>query len=423
MKKTLYVHLDSSPLPKKMKDLIVLECNSLDDFCSFLGYELIVGLTTADGIPYYKVFQPGNLLIDFAGINKEVFALIVCKWESLLSELLHKHVAKEEIYRLKLPDEYTSWLLHHDDENFRVVGKKLLQKNSEVVLQGCGLYEEVIMGIWQRLKRSLHDNETVIDCIVFSNPIIELDSALIKDSKAILGDVSLLSLLQWKKKLADQKEQRILFLAGQRKMEQERRQKSDHNIRIKNHILSMKYIKGGTFRMGSLYGNETPIHSVTLSDFHITDYYVTECLWKAVMGNDHNSMTQNEAMLKDRMYCHCPALIPVQNISWFECQEFVGKLSNLTGKHFALPTEAQWEYVAIKKAFYFVSGVEWCNDWYGPYTSEDQNNPLGPSSGICKILRGFIPIICTQDSSRAYDFPHSCCRHGIGIKFRLVLLP
>ena len=185
---------------------------------------------------------------------------------------------------------------------------------------------------------------------------------------------------------------------------------------------NMVKIKGGTFRMGatseqSNYDNdEKPVHSVTLSDYYMGETEVTQELWEAVMGsNPSRFMGDNQR--------------PVERVSWDDCQEFIKKLNQLTGKEFRLPTEAEWEYaarggkysrgykysgsnnsdevawygtnsgdkthpVATKKAnelgLYDMSGnvLEWCNDWYGDYHSNSQTNPTGPSQGEYRVLRG-----------------------------------
>ena len=121
---------------------------------------------------------------------------------------------------------------------------------------------------------------------------------------------------------------------------------------------------------------------------------------------------------------------PVQNVNWYDCQEFLKKLNELSGLHFILPTEAQWEYAARggnKSRGYMYSGsndvdavawhkenstdgetypvglkqpnelglydmsgnvAEWCSDYNGRYTKESQTNPTGPSSGTRRVRRG-----------------------------------
>ena len=120
---------------------------------------------------------------------------------------------------------------------------------------------------------------------------------------------------------------------------------------------------------------------------------------------------------------------PVESISWDECQEFIAQLNLLTGKTFRLPTEAEWEFAARggnKSQGYLYSGSnyyslvavyrgnsgretagvgafasnelglydmsgdveEFCQDWYGDYSSDAQTNPKGPATGPGRVLRG-----------------------------------
>ena len=101
----------------------------------------------------------------------------------------------------------------------------------------------------------------------------------------------------------------------------------------------MVYVPGGTFTMGATaeqgsdaWGWEKPAHSVTLSGYYIGKYEVTQKQWKAIMGNNPSDFKGDN--------------LPVGNVSWDDCQEFIRKLNQLTGKKFSLPTEAQWEYAA-----------------------------------------------------------------------------
>lgn len=185
---------------------------------------------------------------------------------------------------------------------------------------------------------------------------------------------------------------------------------------------TMVAVKGGTFTMGatSEQGSdaldfEKPAHQVTLSDYYIGQTEVTQSLWKAVMGSNPSNYKGDN--------------LPVEQVSWDECQVFIQKLNQLTGKQFRLPTEAEWEYaarggrksrgykyaggndiglvawykgnsgnethpVATKQAnelgIYDMSGNvwEWCSDWYGDYQSSSQSDPQGPSSGFFRVSRG-----------------------------------
>ena len=184
----------------------------------------------------------------------------------------------------------------------------------------------------------------------------------------------------------------------------------------------MVYVEGGTFTMGATSeqgseaeSDEKPAHQVTLSSFSIGKYEVTQEEWEAVMGSNPSSFKGMK--------------LPVEQVSWNDCQDFIRKLNQLTGKHFRLPTEAEWEYAArggsksrgYKYAggndigsvawYYGYSGSkthevgqkqpnelglydmsgnvhEWCQDWYGSYSGTSQTNPTGSSSGSIRVIRG-----------------------------------
>lgn len=185
----------------------------------------------------------------------------------------------------------------------------------------------------------------------------------------------------------------------------------------------MVWVDGGTFMMGGAasdpdYDNK-PAHRVTLTGYYIGKFEVTQELWLAVMDTNPSLFQQDNMMRR-----------PVEQVSWYDCQEFISKLNELTGKCFRLPTEAEWEYAARggnkshgykyagsnsidNVAWYYdkfdFSGThtvgtkapnelglydmtgnvfEWCQDWFGDYSDEAQTNPTGPSSGSKRILRG-----------------------------------
>lgn len=197
----------------------------------------------------------------------------------------------------------------------------------------------------------------------------------------------------------------------------------------------MKFVQGGTFQMGSDDDNadfsEQPVHSVTVSSFYMAETEVTQPLWQAVMGSNP-SYFSNSSFGNN---------LPVENVSWNDCQAFVRKLNNLTGKNFRLPTEAEWEFAArggnkskgckyagsnsldavawyantVKTrgstsstgtlwwtpstvrtklpnelGLYDMTGNVWeyCQDWCGNYVSDSQVNPQGEPSSPVRALRG-----------------------------------
>ncbi len=245
----------------------------------------------------------------------------------------------------------------------------------------------------------------------------------------------------------------------------------DYTETVNGASFDMVAVEGGTFQMGSNDGDgdEKPVHGVTLSDFCIGKTEVTQDLWQAVMGNNPSYFKGDN--------------LPVERVSWDDIQEFIEKLNRLTGKHYRLPTEAEWEYAArggkksrgykysgsenidlvawywqnsgdnhlsgswdwdmIKKnnckthpvgqkqpnelGLYDMSGnvCEWCSDWYnsGYYKNSPRNNPQGASSGTYRVYRG-----------GSWDISAGCCRvanrsdwspdlRSINLGFRLAVSP
>lgn len=191
--------------------------------------------------------------------------------------------------------------------------------------------------------------------------------------------------------------------------------------------MEMVWVEGGSFTMGSnatpkgvklTYALARPEHRVTVDGYFIGRYEVTQGLWQAVMG-------ENPSKFKGS------ANLPVESVSWTEAQEFAMRLSQMTGRRFRLPSEAEWEYAARggsksqrnpyagcnrnqldnhgwycvnsdgtthavgqlqpnELGLYDMSGnvAEWCQDWVEAYTSEEQTNPRGPRQGENRVLRG-----------------------------------
>jgi formylglycine-generating enzyme required for sulfatase activity len=185
----------------------------------------------------------------------------------------------------------------------------------------------------------------------------------------------------------------------------------------------------GTFLMGSPpqemeRSSDETLHRVTLTrGFFLCAYPVTQTQWQAIMGrNPSRSRGDNR---------------PVENVSWEDCEEFCRKLSELEGKVYRLPTEAEWEYacragtttpfctgptISTNQANYDGNWIygegkkgvyrkattpvdsfppngwglfdmhgnvwEWCSDWYAEYLDGDVTDPQGPASGTERVLRG-----------------------------------
>ncbi|MBQ3619667.1 MAG: formylglycine-generating enzyme family protein [Bacteroidales bacterium] len=248
----------------------------------------------------------------------------------------------------------------------------------------------------------------------------------------------------------------------QKLSENESIQSSPLPIVIDNKIYGyMIQVSGGSFQMGSNdYDNEQPPHTVSVNTFYIGETEVTQELWKDVMGDNPSYFKKGDNY-------------PVENVFWNDCQTFIKKLNEKTGKKFRLPTEAEWEYAArggksggtkysgsdniddvsvyTKNSYdlgssnsaygthhvkskkpnslgiYDMSGNvwEWCNDWYASdyYKNSPSNNPQGPSSGYGRVLRGgswINPADYCRVANRGYDAP--VIRSG-NCGLRLALVP
>ena len=98
--------------------------------------------------------------------------------------------------------------------------------------------------------------------------------------------------------------------------------------------LEMIFITGGVFKMGSRVGghdNEWPQRDVAVSDFHMGKYQITQAQWRAVMGENPSRLRGDPTL-------------PVESVSWNDVKKFCEKISQMTGKMYRLPSEAEWEY-------------------------------------------------------------------------------
>ena len=195
--------------------------------------------------------------------------------------------------------------------------------------------------------------------------------------------------------------------------------------------IEMLLVPGGTFTMGcsastqyGCYDDESPTHQVTLSAFYIGRYEVTQAQWTAKMGSNP-SQFQGQSDSPSR---------PVEKVSWNMIASGSTSFMSLTGLR--LPTEAEWEYAyraGTTTAFHsypaqpngfnddtligniawfngnsgsqthavggkLANGLglhdmagnvfEWCQDWFGLYSSASVTNPTGPATGTYRLLRG-----------------------------------
>ena len=186
--------------------------------------------------------------------------------------------------------------------------------------------------------------------------------------------------------------------------------------------IPMVVVAGGTFEMGGIetygeqcYPDEFPKHTVSVDDYYIGQFEVTQELYKFVMGYNPSHFVGDS--------------LPVDNISWVDAKPFIHELNKTTGKQYRLPTEAEWEFAARggrwsqdlnysgsddlnavgwcdgnsgrrthavgTKApneldIYDMCGnvYEWCQDRYAIYKADPQTNPQGPDFGKARVMRG-----------------------------------
>ncbi len=218
----------------------------------------------------------------------------------------------------------------------------------------------------------------------------------------------------------------------------------------------MVRVKGGSFQMGctdraaeNCNSDESPVHSVDLSDYSIGETEVTVGLFRAFVeetgyrttaetqpaddgwdgewGTGEATTWRHDALGKIRPLSENDH--PVLHVSWDDATAFCRWLAKKTGKNYRLPSEAEWEYAArggnksrghgysgsdqldevawywdnsngktnkVKSklpnelGLYDMTGNarEWCSDWYGAFPSEAQKNPVGPATGTERVTRG-----------------------------------
>ena len=221
----------------------------------------------------------------------------------------------------------------------------------------------------------------------------------------------------------------------------------------------MQRVDGGVFVMGGtreqhreVIATDLPTHTVSLDAYYIATTEVTQALWKAVMPEWYISCEWNTPTL------------PITDVSWFDCQEFIHRLDSITGMPFRLPTEAEWEFAARggnkSKGYRFAGGdkvgevswgldnagfrthsvgsreanelglydmtgnvSEWCSDWYGRYYLGTEPNPQGAKDGEWKVVRGGSFDNCRENSylsRREYYAPYEAMNY-CGLRLALTL--
>jgi len=228
--------------------------------------------------------------------------------------------------------------------------------------------------------------------------------------------------------------------------------------------LGMKFvwIPPGTFVMGSPAteegrGSDETQHQVTLSQgSFLGTELVTQAFWMEVMGTNPSRFEGDD--------------LPVEQVSWDDCQEFLRVLSEHDGQQYRLPTEAEWEYACragTTTPFTFGKTIsteqvnfngddpygtgkqrgycerttpvgnfpanawglhdmhgnvwEWCADWYGEYPREAVVDPQGPAKGRSRVLRGGSFGSLAPNTRSALRMHHSTSYRADTLGLRLAL--
>ena len=223
--------------------------------------------------------------------------------------------------------------------------------------------------------------------------------------------------------------------------------------------LEMVAIPAGDFWMGSWDGKRTsdrrPQHHVTVSQFYLGKYPITNAQWKALMQTDPS------ARWGKKFQSDCQ---PVIHVSWHDAQAFCQKLTQLTQRSYRLPSEAEWEYacraetqtkysfgddesqlknyawyegnsnrqthpVGQKKpnafGLYDMHGNvwEWCTDhWHENYKNAptDGSAWLSENENNCRLLRGGSWLASPVNCCSAFRCHFSPNTHFVFIGFRIV---
>ena len=396
--KTLYIQITSSPAPEASADLVVYPADMSNYFCNYLEYELMDGLQMPDGMPCYKEMRPGSLLLAFAAEHEEAYQSILRQWENIQRDLLREAPAPDTRYEVTLPKEYIDWLLSQEGYIYQKVGEKLAANNI-LSLSAEDLYEEIITPMIKETQSYLQAHTKEFDQFTFSDNGIKSSFLIVKRLK--------------------QTDKNLSFMVR-------------CSIEKDSHSHLVFTVNGVSFTM----------IRVQTAHFYLGRFPVTQRLWRAVMG------TNEQCLCKRDNY-------PVEKVSWYDCQNFIQRLSLITGKSFRLPTEAEWEYAAKggahSKRFNYAGGnnsnevawhkgnsrenlhevglkrpnelglydmsgnvYEWCEDGYKT-RQDDEVSARGVRGGNYIANKEYCRI-----TSR-YAITHNYRDHGVGFRLALTL--
>lgn len=444
--KTLYIDINNSPVPSDDKCEVYAAEDLELNFYIYLGTLIDVNNEADDPYCLVNDFNTQQTQTDFEKIKDE--------WGKLKKRLFSQNCTGS--YSFPLPLAYISWLQYANSPIHQAWCESGGQQDVEIDLDD--LYDQCLGRLQRGIVRLLEEKSGEIDEIVFNDDAVNRFSRIVRQIREKYQNIGFVRHQDFKRPAPQPSSssgpQSSASSPSVSASPKQWKDKEVRTFRVNGVPFDMVYVEGGEFIMGSDVYEDEAKHRVTLSSYFIGQTQVTQELWEAVMGGNPSKFRGFDR--------------PVESVSWYDCQRFVGKLNDLLKEErenlcFSLPTESQWEYAARggkeskgyvysgsnnlnevawyevnsdekthpvkqKKAnelgLYDMTGnvLEWCNDWYGrKYPTVLQTDPKGPQSGESRVLRGgswdYSAMRC-RSTSRIHGSPD---RDFVFIGLRLAL--